>query len=814
MINNHFKTAWRNIWKNRVSSFINIIGLTIGLTSFILIALYIFDELTFDKSHTEAANIYRVVENKAFEGGKTEKRAGTGAQVSVRAKASFPEIRDVARISSYWRASVTTGDKRTTAFQEQFIAGNPGFLTVFSFPLLAGERSSALTEPKSVVLTAETAKKFFGNTDIVGRSLYFDNDSVPYKVTAVLQNFPANSSISFDLIVSESSFLNNPGAKDWIANDWNSGAFTTYLLLNKNTDVAALNTKLDNLIAANHTPDAGVKSQIQLQPLKDIHFYSNDIQGDSGKKGNISYIYVFLIVACFIIFIACINYMNLSTARFTTRGKEIAIRKVSGASRTSLLRQFLAEAFLATILSVLLALVLVNVLLPLFNSFTIKHLTLNLHTDPRIWIGVGLIIAIVTLLAGLYPALFQSGLNPLALLKSKIQLGRGNISLRRSLVVFQFMISMVLIAATIIIYQQMQYVNKKDLGFDKDQLVVVDINSVRGKAETIKNEFAQLSQVSSVSITSTVPGEWKTIPTVKVNTGNSNPTDGKDMYFFGVDGQFLSTYNIKLKEGRNFFPSGNADASLVLINETAAKALGGSNIIGRTITIPSAKFGSDNRSGVEKPFTATVAGIVGDFNFQSLHEQIAPLVLGYKDNPVLGMNYLTVRIGTGDVDATLKKMNAIVHRFDQVDPFEYHFLDKQWESLYREDKTRQTIFLVVSLLAIFIAALGLLGLTIYSAEQRVKEIGIRKVLGANVAGIVLLLSKEFLKLVFIAALIATPIAWFFMHKWLEEFAYRIDIDWWVFALSALAAVAIALITISIRVVKAASANPVTSLRSE
>jgi len=816
------KTAVRNLWKHKIFSFINLIGLTVGLTSFILIALFIFDELTYDGIHKNADNIYRVVENKTSAEGKTTRRSGTGFLVSERAKTGFPEIQDVARISRYWRPEIRPGDSKEAVFHEDFTAANPGFLNVFSFPLLYGDRNSALTEPKSVILTEETAKKYFprdavqGTSNVVGKLLYFDNDSVPYRVTGVLKNFPVNSSISFNLLVSESSILGVPDARKHFGSDWTSGAFVTYFLVNKNTDITALNKKLDNLIAANHTADAGVKNQVQLQALKDVHFYSNDIEGSSGKKGNIYYIYVFLIVACFIIFIACINYMNLSTARFTSRGKEIAVRKVAGASRATLIKQFLVEVMLVTILSVLISIALVNFILPAFNSFTEKHLTLGIHSDYRIWTGIFLMIVLVTLSAGLYPAVFQSGLNPLSLLKSKIHLGRGNISLRRSLVVFQFMISIVLIAATIIIYEQMQFVNSKDMGFDKEKLVVIDVNSgvVRRSAAAVKDEFAKIAHVKSVSHTYTVPGAWKAIPIVKVNTDNSNPASGKDMYYFGVDGQFLSTYNIKLVKGRNFFSSGNADSSTVLINETAAKELGITDAVGQPVTIVSAKFGGDNRSAVDKPFTVTIAGIVKDFNFQSLHEPIAPMVIGFEKTLGMSFGYLTVKFTGSEIDATLKKMNAIMQSIDQGHLFEYHFLDKQWDLLYREDKIRQTIFLAVALLAILIAALGLLGLTIYEAQQRVKEIGIRKVMGASVGGIALMLSKDFLKLVLISAVIAIPIAWFFMNKWLDDFAYRINISLWVFVLAALAAIIIAMATICLQVVKAAIANPVRSLRTE
>jgi putative ABC transport system permease protein len=816
MTKNDVKAAVRNLWKHKTFSFINILGLTIGLSSFIVIALFIFDELTYDRFHAQADRIYRIVERKTSADGKTTRRSGTGFQVSARAIPAIPEILDAARISSYYRVNIASAGNKEKVFYETFIAANPSFLTVFDFPLIHGDRKSALTEPYSVIITKETAEKYFGTTDAVGKLLNFDMDSIPYKVTAVLQNFPPNSSISFNLAVAEVNILNNPQAKDFLANDWSSGAFATYLLVNNKADIPSLHTKLDRLIAENHRSEPGVKSNIQLQALKHIHFYSGDIEGNSGKKGNISYIYVFLVVATFIIVIACINYMNLSTAWFTNRGKEIAVRKVAGASRAKLVSQFLTEVLLVTLISALLSIAIVNLILPAFNLFTQKQLSFNLQSDFRIWLGIFLTIALVTLLAGLYPALFQSSLNPLSLLKSKFKPGIGNISLRRSLVVFQFMVSIVLIAATIIFYEQMQYVSSKDMGFDKEKLVVIDINGgyVRRSAATIKEEFTKLAQVRSVTTTSRVPGEWKTIPSVKVNLGNDNPVNAHDMYFFGVDERFLSTYNIKLLRGRNFISSRNADSMSVLINETAAKILGITDLKGQAITIPAVSFGGDNRSSLEKPFTATVAGIVKDFNFQSLHDPLAPLILGFRNNPIHEIDYFTVKLAGGDIDATLKKMDGILRSIEQDHLFEYHFLDRQWELLYRDDKIRQSIFLAVSMLAIFIAALGLLGLTIYAAEQRVKEIGIRKVLGANVSGIVAMLSKEFLKLVGIAALIATPLAWYFMHRWLDDFAYRINISWWVFALSALVAIFIALATISWHVVKAAVANPVKSLRAE
>ena len=542
-----------------------------------------------------------------------------------------------------------------------------------------------------------------------------------------------------------------------------------------------------------------------LQPLKDIHFYSDGIEGNSGKNGNITYIYVFSIIALFILLIACINYMNLTTARFTNRAKEIAVRKVAGASRKALTGQFLAEAFLTTIIAVLFALLLVKILLPWFNSFTGKQLTLGMQTDYRIWAGIAMIIIVVGLLSGIYPALFQSRLKPLLLLKSKINTGKGNLSVRRSLVVFQFALSITMIIATMVVYMQMKYISSKDMGFNKDQLLVIDINSgrVRRSAEQIKTAFAKLARVNDVTVSSRVPGEWKDLPKVKVKNEKIQTAEGNDMYFLGIDDQFLKTYQITLVKGRNFTTGSLADSSAVILNETAAKELGITEPAEQMIQIP-----------LDKPFTARVVGIVKDFNFQSLRQPLASMVLGFQKNPVQNIDYFTVKINPNSMSESLAQMDAILHSIDQNHLFEYHFLDKQWDLFYREDRIRETIFLIVAILTILIACLGLFGLATYAAEQRIKEIGIRKVLGASVGSIVTMLSKDFLRLVLIAALIAFPVAWWAMDQWLHDFAYQVAISWWVFIVAGFTALLIALLTISFQAIKAAVANPVKSLRTE
>jgi len=811
MLKNYIKTAWRNLMKNKIFSFINIFGLTTGLTCFLLIALYVFDELSFDRFHKNADNIYRVIEDRVSPEGKHTKIAGAGYQVSEKSKSVVPGIKDVVRLTVFGRTNVKATET-SNVFYAEYRIGSIGFLTTFDFPLLQGNRNTALRDPFSVILTEEMATKLFGTTNVMGKSVKTDRDDKPYKITAVLKNFPANSHLSFDLLFSEST-ISGKNFVDFVNTDWTSRYFTTYLQLDGKVSPHIIEKKIQDLINTNRAGDDKTKITLSLQPLTRIHFYSAGIEGSD--KSSITYIYVFSLVALFILIIACINYMNLATARFTNRAKEIAVRKVAGASRKNLVNQFLAEAFLITTIALTIALIAVKLILPYFNSFTGKQLALGTEADYRVWTGVLLILVLSGILAGIYPALFQSRFKPLALLKNKINPGKGTLSLRKSLVIFQFSLSIIMIIATTIVYMQVKYLDTKDMGFNKEQLLVIDINSgkVRRDAETIKNEFKKLPQVSQVCVTTRVPGEWKNIPKVKVKNEHITNATGDEMFFIGADDQFLSTYKIELLSGRNFSSGSLADSSSVLITETAAKQLGIKEAAGQRIDVPFFDFSGDV-SAPDRPYTVTVAGIVKDFNFQSLREPLKPMIIGFQKNPVQAIDYFTAKVSIQDANTTLKQMDATLHSIDPDHLFEYHFLDQQWDLFYREDRVRQTIFFIIAILAIVIACLGLFGLATYSAEQRVKEIGIRKVLGASVQSIVVILSKEFLKLVIIASVIAFPVAWFAMHKWLQDFAYRVNISWWVFLLAAVVAVLIALLTVGFRAIKAALANPVKSLRTE
>ena len=811
MIKNYFKIAWRNLMRNKIFSFINIFGLVVGLTTFLLISLYIFDELTFDSFHTHADNIYRVVNKKVSAEGKEAKVASVAYQISETGKTIFPEIKKAAKYAGSGRVNVGT-QENTNVFYETFTIANTDFLEVLDFDLIAGDRKTALKAPFSVVLTEESAMKYFNRSDVIGKAIKVEGDSLPYTVTAVLKNIPVNSHISFNLLFSESS-ITNKRYRDFISSDWSSDNFATYFLLNEKAEIKDLEAKLNQLIKSKRPANEKDKYVYSLQALRDIHFYSDDIEGQSG--GNLTYIYIFAILAIFVLVIACINYMNLTTARFANRAREIGVRKTAGASRENLIKQFIAEAFVVTAISLLIALLLVQTLLPYFNGFTHKKLTLNFNTDYRIWIGVGIVVVAASLMSGMYPALFQSRIKPILLLKNKINVGKGNLSVRRLLVIFQFSLSIIMIVATTIVYMQMKYVNTKDMGFKKDQLIIVDINSgkVRRGAETIKREFAKLSQVRDVSVSSRVPGEWKNLVKVRVKNENITSLEGKDMYFLGIDDQFLKTYNIQLLKGRNFSNSGSGDSTAVIINETAAKQLGIVQATGQVVEIPSVDY-SGSIERLDASFNARVVGIVKDFNFQSLHQAVSPMVLGFRNNPFQNIDYFSSRVDTENVEETLRQMADVLAVIDPEHLFEYHFLDKQWELFYQQDQIQQTIFLIVAILTILIACLGLFGLATYAAEQRIKEVGIRKVLGASISNIIVILTKDFVKLVLIAAVIAFPIAWWAMYNWLQNFAYHIEIKWWVFAMAGIVAITIALLTISYQTIRAALMNPVKSLKSE
>ena len=821
MLRNHLKIAFRTLNRNRLYAILNIAGLTFGITCFLLTGLYLFDELTFDRQHSRADQIYRVIEHKDVKGEASTTAAGS-YKLAEEAKKNIAEIEATTRLSRIGRANLINPENPVN-FQETITNADENFLQIFDFPLLAGDKRTALKEPNSIVVNEDLAMRLFGHTQVMGKTLQFSHMSVPLKVTGVLKNHPRNSSFDFNSLVSEASYRNDDFYKEATAGNWAASYFSVYVLLKPDADPQAVSTKLTGLVLSNFKPEAGTRLSYSLQALKDMHLHSEGIV-DGARNSNVEamaqgspfYINIFSFVALFVLLIAGINYINLSTARTSGRLKEIGVRKAVGAERRSLIYQFLVEALVITGLSMVVALILVNVILPFFNSFVNKQLTLGPGSDPRIWLMTLAATLFIGLLSGSYPALLLSGFRPVLLLKGMKVNSPGSLSLRKALVVFQFTISTVLIIGTIVIFRQVQFMNTTHLGFNKNLLVVIDVNTgtARERFETIKAEMSGIASVKGVSVTSRVPGEWKTIRTVKINR-QGQTDESRIAYVIGADKDFLKTFEVDLLKGRNFVNP--ADSTAVLLNETAARLLNVTEASDQWVEIPAMSRGGTDFQPVSPdgtPFRARVIGIVKDFHFQSLRDRIEPLVLAYNQNPIHVIDYYTVRIDARGIPETLEKLKAVLLKADPDEPFEYHFLDQQLARFYQEDARRQTLLIWIALATIFIACLGLFGLATYAAEQRVKEIGVRKVLGASVLNLTALLSRDFLKLVLIANGIAFPLAGWAVSNWLEEFAYHIRVEWWMFAVSGILALVIAFLTISYQAIKAALTNPVKSLRSE
>jgi putative ABC transport system permease protein len=820
MLRNYLTVALRTLSRNKLYSALNVAGLTFGLTCFLLIGLYLFDELTFDQQHGNAQRIYRVIEHKNVKGEATATAAGS-YKLAEESKKTIAEIERTTRVARIGRANLINPENPVN-FQETITIANEHFLQLFDFPLLLGDKTTALKEPNSIIINEDLARRLFNDTQVLGKTLQFNFMKSSLKVTGVLKNHPRNSSFDFNSVVSETSFWTTDEDRQQLDNDWSSTDFSVYMLLKPNANPEAVSSKVTKLVLANHQPEAGTRLSFGLQALKDVHLHSEGII-DGARNSNVEaiaqgspfYIKIFSFIALFVLGIAGINYMNLSTARASARLKEIGVRKSVGALKGNLVYQFLVEALLVASFSFVLAVVLVNITLPFFNHFVNKQLTLWVGTDYRIWLMALGATLLIGLLSGSYPALLLSGFKPVLLLKGVKVKQPGSLSLRKTLVVFQFSISTVMIIATIVLYQQVQFMQTTNLGFNKDLMVVIDVNTgaAREKFETIKAEMAKIPAVKNVSVSSRVPGEWKMIRTVKINF-QGNREEPKVAYLIGADKDFLKTFEVKLLRGRNF--ANPADSAAVLLNETAARLLGVTEPSEQLVEIPAMSRGSNFEPINEDntPFRARVIGIVKDFHFQSLRDKIEPLVLAYNQNPVHVIDYYTARIDGHGIPETLAKLKAVLLQVDPDEPFEYHFLDQQLARFYLEDTRRQTLLIWVSIATVFIACLGLFGLATYSTEQRIKEIGVRKVLGAGVVNLVTLLSMDFLKLVLIANIIAFPVAWWASTQWLQAYAYHIDLEGWMFVLAGVLAVGIALLTVSFQSVKAALMNPVKSLRSE
>jgi putative ABC transport system permease protein len=816
MVQSYLKTGWRNLWRSKLHSTLNITGLAFGMVCFLLIALYVFDELTFDQQHTNASRIYRVIEHMNSNGDVTA-IAAAGFKLAEESKHSIPEVENTTRMQRQGRANLVDPENPVN-FQEDVTVVNETFLEIFDFPLLEGDRRTALKEPASIVVNEDLAMRIFGRTDVMGKNLQFSHMTIPMKITGILKNHPPNSSFTFNSLMSESTGYGSEFFKEAMASDWASLSFSVYALLRPESNPDSVAGKMTRLVLSNIKLDDGTKLSYGLQSLKDLHLKSAGIEDGARNsnvvgipQGNPLYIKIFSIAAVFVLLIAGINYTNLTTARASGRMKEIGVRKAIGAMRGNLVGQFLFESWLTTAIAFVFAIMLTYLVLPPFNAFANKQLSLT-DVGYVFWMYATAAIVIITLISGSYAAFLLSRLRPASLLKGmKIQ-SLGDMSVRKGLVVFQFTISIVMIIGTIVLLLQVNYLNSADLGFNKDMMVVIDVNTgaARSKFASIKDQISKIASVRSVSVSSRVPGEWKEIRMVKVRPEGSNDRPGTS-YLIGADKDFLETYELTLLQGRNLAEA--YDSLNIVINEAAAKMLKVSEPTSQAVDISEVFRGNAFRT-LDAPIKMRVIGIVKDFHFQSLRDKIEPLFLAYNQNPIHVIDYYSVRIAPTDIQATLDKLKAIMVATDPKEPFEYHFLDDQLALFYVEDERRQTLLGWTAAATILIACLGLFGLATYATEQRVKEIGVRKVLGASVMSLVALLSRDFLKLVLIAGIIAIPVAWWATSRWLEEYAYHIQVEWWVYLLAGVLAAGIALATISYQALKSAVSNPVNSLRSE
>jgi len=804
MFKNYFKIALRNLKKNPGYSVINIAGLAIGLACCVLILLYVQDELTFDLFHQKADRIYRLVTTqKSPEQGERHFPSVMGP-VAPALLAEFPEVIKTVRMrerQGMGRFTVRYGENRF--YEGDYLVAESSFFEIFDFKLLQGDPKTALASPFSIVITEAAAKKYFGEENPLGKTLAVERYG-DFKVTGLLQDAPRDSHLDFSMLLSFATIDANPRWKQY-TDSWESDSFITYVLLREKIDVSAFNAKLTALAQKHFNAEQRNAVQLSLQPLHDVHFYSTHMEFDrNSRKGEITYIYIFSAIALFVLLIACINYMNLATARSMKRAREIGMRKVVGARQAQLIGQFLGESILLSCLGLFFAVVGVELALPAFNAFADKNLALDFFSNGWLVVSLFLLVFGVGIVSGSYPAFYLSQLRPSLVFKGAIKSGGSVSQLRRGLVVAQFALSIIMIVSTIVAYRQINYIRTKNLGFNAEQLVVVDINSgnARRNFVSIKNEMMKIPSVKNVSVSSRVPGEWKNLTQIDVVPEGAATASTHSMYFIGVDAEFLSTFEMNLAAGRNLSNEMGTDTSAVIINEAAARLLGWNSPLGMELRVPANNY------------RARVAGVVKDFHFQSLHEKIAPLVLGHWNNPIREIDYFTARVAISNLAATVAALQKVHEQFDQVTPFEYNFLDERLNDFYQADLRVGKIFGASAALAIFIACLGLLGLAAFIAEQRTKEIGVRKVLGASAGNIVYLLSKDFTKLVLIATIIASPLAYWALQRWLQNFAYHISLGPGTFLLAGLGALLIALFTISFQALRAALTNPVEALRYE
>ncbi|MFN8337143.1 MAG: ABC transporter permease [Cyclobacteriaceae bacterium] len=800
MLKNLFKIALRNIFKDKVYSAINILGLTIGITCSIFLFMYILDELSYDRYHTNANNIYRIVSNI-----KEPDNAFTWAVAQVpmaqELRNNYPEVKNAVRFYGTGRTLYKNGEKQFN--EEGFYLTDSTVFDMFSYEFLAGDVNTALDNPFSIVLTETIAKKYFASaTEALGQSLQ-NKEKEEFKITGVIKDVPYNSHFRFDALISRSSRPNSDGGS------WGNFGVFTYIQLPEGYDLSKMYASLDKIVKERVNPifeQYNIKIGYELQRITDIHLHSK-IQDEAEEGGDISVIYIFGAVSAFMLIIACINYMNLATARSANRAKEVGVRKVMGSQRKQLIMQFITESVVLTLIALVLSILLIYALLPAFNSLANKHLPFNYILQTPVvltLLGVTLFSGIV---GGSYPAFYLSGFNPVNVLKGKLSVRGGSVVFRRVLVVLQFSISIFMLISTLVVFDQLNYMRNKDLGFDKERVVKLTLSEreLRQKADVLVNRLKQAPEVAGVGTATSVPGQGVGKLLLKVEDNQGKMVDrGVDL--FNADFDFVKTMGMHIVQGRDFSRDVSSDTTYaVLVNEAMVKRMAWDDPIGKKFVFEGA---GPNNQDIEK----RVVGVLKDYHQNSLYDAIEPIMVILSDE-----NYFVlVRTEEGDVKKSLAAVENVWKDLFPNNTFQFEFLDQDFNSQYKADEKRSLIFTVFSSLTILIACLGLIGLAAFTTEQRTKEIGVRKVIGASVPNLVNLVSREFFVLVGIGMVIAFPFAWYFTDNWLQNFAYRIELkgEWLTFLVSALLAFAITLLTVGYHVMRAAHANPVKSLRDE
>ncbi|MBX9781795.1 MAG: ABC transporter permease [Chitinophagaceae bacterium] len=793
MLKNLLLIALRNLRKDRWFSILNILGLTIGITFSLFLIFYIVDELGYDKFNTKHERIYRINAHLQEPTRKFDV-ASTQQVLGPTVKKDFPEVEEMTRLFNRERTLFKQGDNNY--YETKLYYADSTVFNIFTFNFAEGNAKNALNKPNSIALSKSTAKKYFGNTPAVGKTIKTVYEV--YNVTAVFEDLPKNAHVRFDMLMSLTPFLQSMDAQFW-------GGFNnyTYVLLKPGTDAKTFEKKLIPYYEKYMAPifaQFNVKAQYGVQPITDIHLKSN-LLGEPEETGSMSYIWIFGAVAFFMLLIACINYMNLTTARSARRAKEIGIRKVNGSSKKQLVFQFLSESLLTSFIAILLSVLLVILFLSTFNTISGKLFTIKTLFEPANLLLLLGIVLFTGLVGGSYPAFYLSGFKPVGILKGALSKASGNINLRRTLVVLQFSISMIMLICTWVVYSQLNYVRKKDLGFNQEHVMTVTVNTgqdERSKIAAMNNDFRSIPNVKLVGSGNAFPGDPNlSLNLFSVETATGNVEKGIECY--AIDETLVQTLGMKIVKGRNF--SGPADtAHSILVNEAMAKAFNWDNAVGKRVKFP----GDTSGNYLE------VVGVVKDFNQKALYNPIAPLILFYGPNG----NKIQIKIAEGELKPIIAKVEATWKKYFPALPFEYKFLDEDFNSQYAADQKRGKIFAAFSILTIIITCLGLLGLTAFTTQQRQKEISVRRVLGASTGEVVTLITKNYLWLALIAAAIAFPVAWYFMNKWLQVFPYNTGLSVVPFIVSALVILFTAIATASFHSAKAALSNPVKSLRTE